>query len=74
MESKGVKGVVTRVGAKGVWVAVESSDDGEERVDWGKRVWIVRLADEVTFKRYVSEIYLSINFQICILLMVAHGL
>lgn len=51
MESKGVKGVVTRVGNRAVWVAVENSEGAEEKVDWGKRLWIVRLADEVTFKR-----------------------
>lgn len=57
VERRGVKGVVTRVGQRAVWVAVDAEREGmkdeDEGIDWGKRVWIVKLADEVTFKRYV---------------------
>jgi DNA polymerase alpha-associated DNA helicase A len=55
IERRGVKGVVTRLGQRAVWVAVdvENGRDEDEGIDWGKRVWIVKLADEVTFKRYV---------------------
>lgn len=52
LEGKGSRGVVTRVGKGGVWVAVE----GEEDVgvgSGGKRVWVVKLANDVTYKRYV---------------------
>ena len=55
-ELRGVKGVVTRVGQRAVWMAVDSEREGkdeDEGIDWGKRLWIVKLADEVTFKRYV---------------------
>ncbi|EPE27709.1 P-loop containing nucleoside triphosphate hydrolase [Glarea lozoyensis ATCC 20868] len=45
LEGKGMRGVVTRVGRRAVWVAVE----GEEGPTG--RVWVVKLADEVTFKR-----------------------
>ena len=46
MESKGLKGVVSRVGRRAVWVATE--DEGEVE---GKRVWVVGLANEGTYKR-----------------------
>lgn len=57
-ERSGVKGVVTRVGDRAIWVAVDGGDEGGkgedgDGLDWGKRVWVVKLADEVTFKRYV---------------------
>lgn len=50
LERKGVKGVVTRVGRQALGVAV--GEDGEGEVVGGdRRVWIVKLADEVTWKR-----------------------
>lgn len=53
MEKKGVRGVVTRVGKGSVSVAVD--EEKEDAVDGLKgRVWIVRLADEVTYKRWVT--------------------
>ncbi|KAK4681737.1 hypothetical protein QC764_110050 [Podospora pseudoanserina] len=52
LERKGVKGVVTRVGRQGLGVAVEEDGEGEGVVVGGdRRVWIVKLADEVTWKR-----------------------
>lgn len=50
LESKGGKGVVTRVGRQGVWVALDG--EGDEVVG-GKRIWVCKLANDVTFKRYV---------------------
>ncbi|KAK4659423.1 hypothetical protein QC762_110050 [Podospora pseudocomata] len=50
LERKGVKGVVTRVGRQGLGVAVEEDGEGEV-VGGDRRVWIVKLADEVTWKR-----------------------
>ncbi|KAL2199992.1 P-loop containing nucleoside triphosphate hydrolase protein [Corynascus similis CBS 632.67] len=62
MEGRGVKGVVTRIGRGVVGVAVD--DGGEDggnsgKEDYGveglvagdKRVWIVKVADDVTFRR-----------------------
>jgi DNA polymerase alpha-associated DNA helicase A len=56
MEAKGVRGVVTRVGRGVVGVAVEDvREEGGDGVLGGgggeKRVWIVKVADEVTFRR-----------------------
>ncbi|EGS17375.1 DNA polymerase alpha-associated DNA helicase-like protein [Thermochaetoides thermophila DSM 1495] len=48
----GVKGVVTKVGKGTVCVAVEEEDAerGEERIPEG-RCWIVKVADDVTYRR-----------------------
>jgi DNA polymerase alpha-associated DNA helicase A len=55
LEAKGSRGVVTRVGRAAVWVAL----DGEEEDGVGvKRLWLVKLANDVTYKRY---------FMLCIL-------
>ncbi|KAK0515857.1 hypothetical protein JMJ35_001891 [Cladonia borealis] len=48
MEKGGVEGVVVRVGERGVWVAV-GEGEGEEGL--GGRVWVVKLANDVTYKR-----------------------
>jgi DNA polymerase alpha-associated DNA helicase A len=50
-----VKGVVTRVARAFVAVAVEERDGGEDasEVREGERVWIVKVADDVTFRRQV---------------------
>lgn len=47
LEEKGVRGVVTRVGRAAVWVAVGERD---EEVPPG-RVWVVKVADDVTHRR-----------------------
>jgi DNA polymerase alpha-associated DNA helicase A len=49
LETKGSRGVVTRVGQRAVWVALDERD-GEEGVG-GKRLWLVKLANDVTYKR-----------------------
>jgi DNA polymerase alpha-associated DNA helicase A len=49
LESKGSRGVVTRVGSRAVWVALDERDS-EEGVG-GKRLWLVKLANDVTYKR-----------------------
>ncbi|KAL2123219.1 hypothetical protein VTJ04DRAFT_3674 [Mycothermus thermophilus] len=59
LEGKGVKGVVTRVGRGVVAVAVDEEGsgggkgggDGEGVLSGEKRVWIVKVADDVTFRR-----------------------
>ncbi|CAJ0553549.1 Ff.00g120610.m01.CDS01 [Fusarium sp. VM40] len=48
LEKKGARGVVTRV-TRG-WVAV-AIDEGKEEIAFTGRVWAVKLADEVTYKR-----------------------
>lgn len=50
LEKKGARGVVTRV-TRG-WVAV-AIDEGKEEIAFTGRVWAVKLADEVTYKRYI---------------------
>ena len=52
LEAKGSKGVVTRTGKGAVWVALDG-EDGEEGVVGMKRVWVVKLANDVTYKRFV---------------------
>ncbi|KAG9238380.1 DNA helicase-like protein [Amylocarpus encephaloides] len=48
LEAKGSRGVVTRAGRAAVWVAL----DGEEDEGVGqKRLWLVKLANDVTYKR-----------------------
>lgn len=53
LERKGVRGVVARVGRGSVGVALD-----EEREDavasMGARLWVVKLADDVTYRRYGS--------------------
>ncbi|OJJ96948.1 hypothetical protein ASPACDRAFT_34133 [Aspergillus aculeatus ATCC 16872] len=60
--SKAPEGVVTRVGEGAIWVAFgqqgaaasaagkKEEDEGVEEL-WGKRVWFVKLANDVTFRR-----------------------
>jgi len=53
LEGKGCRGVVTRVGQRAVWVALdgEGGAGGEDRVVGAKRLWVVKLANDVTYKR-----------------------
>lgn len=48
LERKGCRGVVTRVHRGSAQVAL---DDGREEVAFAGKVWLVKLADEVTYKR-----------------------
>ena len=52
LEAKGSRGVVTRVGRNAVWVALDGEDDYGV-VENAKRLWVVKLANDVTYKRYV---------------------
>lgn len=49
LEAKGSKGVVTRVGRSAVWVALDGED--EDGVAGLRRLWLVKLANDVTYKR-----------------------
>ncbi|KAL7935046.1 hypothetical protein V8C35DRAFT_321664 [Trichoderma chlorosporum] len=48
LERKGARGVVTKVQRAAVNVAL---DDGKDEVVFAGRVWMVKLADEVTYRR-----------------------
>lgn len=48
LERKGARGVVTKVREGFVGIAL---DEGKEEVSFGGRVWAVKLADEVTYRR-----------------------
>ncbi|KAH6709231.1 DNA helicase-like protein [Leptodontidium sp. MPI-SDFR-AT-0119] len=48
LEEKGSRGVVTKVQRSAVWVALDGEEDD---VPGGKRMWIVKLANDVTYKR-----------------------
>ncbi|KAI5465877.1 hypothetical protein BGZ63DRAFT_374764 [Mariannaea sp. PMI_226] len=52
LERKGARGVITRV--QKAWVSV-ALDEGKEEVSFSGRVWAVKLADEVTYKRYEMD-------------------
>lgn len=54
LEAKGSRGVVTRVGRSAVWVALDSEED--EGVGT-KRLWLVKLANDVTYKRFGLSLY-----------------
>ncbi|KAL2758783.1 hypothetical protein ACRALDRAFT_1080466 [Sodiomyces alcalophilus JCM 7366] len=52
LEKKGARGVVVRVKRDGVAVVMDDGkEDDKEEAELGGRVWIVKLADEVTYKR-----------------------
>lgn len=48
LEKKASRGVVTKVQRAGVYVALE---EGREEVSLGGRLWVAKLADEVTYRR-----------------------
>ncbi|KAK6587405.1 hypothetical protein PZA11_000695 [Diplocarpon coronariae] len=48
LEARGARGVVTKVQRAAVWVALDGEED---EVAGGKRMWIVKLANDVTYKR-----------------------
>lgn len=48
LEKKGARGVVTKINKGAINVAL---DEGKEEAAFGNRVWAVKLADEVTYKR-----------------------
>ena len=55
LEKKGVRGVITRVRKGDVGVALdEASGEREEGIAGMGRVWLVKLADDVTYKRWVK--------------------
>ncbi|KAE8353202.1 P-loop containing nucleoside triphosphate hydrolase protein [Aspergillus coremiiformis] len=57
--AKGPEGVVTRVGERSVWVAFGQrggggrSKEDDEAIEelWGKKLWVIKLANDVTYRR-----------------------
>ncbi|KAK9554628.1 hypothetical protein V6Z88_006618 [Aspergillus fumigatus] len=57
--SKGPEGVVTRVGERSIWIAFGQrggsgrSKEDDEAIEelWGKKLWLIKLANDVTFRR-----------------------
>lgn len=49
LQSRGVEGVVVKVAARQIAVALGNDDDGE--VPGGGKLWLFKLADDVTYKR-----------------------
>ncbi|EAW11740.1 putative DNA helicase [Aspergillus clavatus NRRL 1] len=58
-ESKGPEGVVTRVGERSIWIAFGQrggggrSKEDDEAIEelWGKKLWLIKLANDVTYRR-----------------------
>lgn len=59
LEKKGARGVVTKVRRGDVSIAL---DEGKEDAVFAGRVWIVKLADDVTYKRSVMACDSSAGF------------
>ncbi|RAL58089.1 hypothetical protein DID88_009806 [Monilinia fructigena] len=51
LEEKGSRGVITKVGKNAVCVALDENGKGEENIGGMKRCWVVKLANDVTYKR-----------------------
>ncbi|GAQ07418.1 DNA polymerase alpha-associated DNA helicase A [Aspergillus lentulus] len=57
--SKGPEGVVTRVGERSIWIAFGQrggggrSKEDDEAIEelWGKKLWLIKLANDVTYRR-----------------------
>ena len=62
LESKGSRGVVTRVGQQAICVALDADDD--DNVASMKRLWVVKLTNDVTYKRLVF-LQSSYNHPVC---------
>ncbi|CAG8276826.1 unnamed protein product [Penicillium salamii] len=57
-EDKGAEGVVTRTGDRGLWIAFGKQGSGAKKEDdeaveelWGKKLWAIKLANDVTYRR-----------------------
>ncbi|KAJ5141193.1 hypothetical protein N7526_002188 [Penicillium atrosanguineum] len=58
-DNKGAEGVVTRTGDRAIWIAFGSRGGGgrskeeDEAIEelWGKKLWAVKLANDVTYRR-----------------------
>lgn len=63
-EKGGPEGVVTRTSDKAIWIAFGKSgkedDEGVEGL-WGRKLWAIKLANDVTYRRYgclILEVYM----------------
>jgi DNA polymerase alpha-associated DNA helicase A len=57
-DEKGAEGVVTRTGDRGIWIAFGKQGSGAKKEDdeaveelWGKKLWAIKLANDVTYRR-----------------------
>lgn len=57
-EEKGAEGVVTRTGDRAIWIAFGKQGSGAKKEDdeaveelWGKKLWAIKLANDVTYRR-----------------------
>ncbi|EFR01924.1 DNA-binding protein SMUBP-2 [Nannizzia gypsea CBS 118893] len=53
---RGLEGVVTRVGERAIWAAFGDRGKGKQDEDgvdelWGRKLWLVKLANDVTYRR-----------------------
>ncbi|DAA77514.1 TPA_exp: hypothetical protein A8136_6060 [Trichophyton benhamiae CBS 112371] len=53
---RGLEGVVTRVGERSIWAAFGDRGKGKQDEDgvdelWGRKLWLVKLANDVTYRR-----------------------
>ncbi|EZF35634.1 DNA polymerase alpha-associated DNA helicase A [Trichophyton mentagrophytes] len=53
---RGIEGVVTRVGERSIWAAFGDRGKGKQDEDgvdelWGRKLWLVKLANDVTYRR-----------------------
>jgi DNA polymerase alpha-associated DNA helicase A len=71
LKERGVEGVVGKVGRERVEVVLgDGGDKGEERLEGlGGRCWVVKLANDVTYKRYV---YVA-NIRVGTLMLISTG-
>ncbi|KAJ5032383.1 uncharacterized protein L3040_008988 [Drepanopeziza brunnea f. sp. 'multigermtubi'] len=60
MEEKGARGVITKVTRGAVWVALDGEEDD---VPGAKRMWIVKLANDVTYKRMNQTLNLLLKMK-----------
>ena len=56
LRGKGLEGVVTRIGERAIWVAAgkggdQGNDDADVDALASQRIWVVKLANDVTYKR-----------------------
>lgn len=51
LEGRGSRGVVTRVQRAAVCVALDDDGGGRDEISFSGRLWLVKLADEVTYRR-----------------------
>ncbi|KAJ5465476.1 hypothetical protein N7530_009263 [Penicillium desertorum] len=70
---KGVEGVVTRTGDRAVWITfgrqggggMSKEDDEAVEELWGKKVWAIKLANDVTYRRMRQTMEKMLDTEAC---------